>query len=116
MRFSEITPDYRAIALLGCLAALLSLFSPSVEAANIGTVVPVIGVFADLGYDSSRRVVYLANFTLNEVDIYSVGNKALTGSVPTCLQPASLALSPDVGTLYVANIGSNTISSINLST
>src|ERR1041385_2210732 len=116
MRFSEITPVYRAITLLGCLTALVSLFSPSVEAANIGTVVPVIGVVADLVYDSSRRVVYLANFTRNEVDIYSLGNKAITGSVPTGLQPAGLALSPDVSTLYVANIGSNTISSINLST
>jgi uncharacterized protein (TIGR03437 family) len=116
MRFSRMTPARRAIMSLGSLAVLLSFFLPPLEAANIGTVVPVIGVVADLVYDSARNVVYLANFTRNEVDIYSASNKALTGSIPTGLQPASLALSPDLNTLYVANIGSNTISSINLNT
>jgi uncharacterized protein (TIGR03437 family) len=96
------------------LAVLLSFFLPAVDAASIGTVVPVIGVVGDLIYDSARNLVYLANFSRNEVDIYSVGDKKLIGSVQTGLQPASLALSPDLNTLYVANIGSNTISTINL--
>src|ERR1051326_8721574 len=116
MRFLQMMSARRAIASLVTLAVLVFFFLPSVEAANIGTVVPVLGVVADLVYDSARNVVYLANFTRNEVAIYSVGNKALTGSFPTGLQPASLALSPDLNTLYVANIGSNTISSINLNT
>src|SRR5581483_9071548 len=96
------------------LALVLSLFVPSLHAATIGTVVPVLGVVADLVYDSARNFVYLANVSRNEVEIYSVNDKKLIGSVPTGLQPASLALSPDLNTLYVANIGANSISSINL--
>jgi uncharacterized protein (TIGR03437 family) len=38
----------------------------------------------------------------------------MTGSVPTDLQPSSLAMSPDGNTLYVANLGSNSINVINL--
>lgn len=114
MRLLKTVPACRAVLSFGTLAVLLSLFLPSADGATIGTVVPVIGVVADLVYDSARNVVYLANFTRNEVDIYSVGDKKLEGSIPTGLQPASLALSPDLNTLYVANIGSNTISTINL--
>ena len=114
MRFLSIIPAPRAVLWLGTLALLVFSLSPAAQASNIGTVVPVLGVVADLTYDSARNLVYLANFSRNEVDIYSVDQKKLVGSVPVGLQPASLALSPDLNTLYVANIGSNTISTINL--
>ncbi len=90
------------------------LLARSVEAANIGTVVPVIGQVADLAYDSSRGLVYLANTPRNQLEIYSIASRRLVGSLLTGTQPASLALSPDESTLYVANAGSNTISVINL--
>jgi uncharacterized protein (TIGR03437 family) len=106
----------QALLSLSSLVTLLSLFIPTAYAANIGTVVPVVGSVADLIYDPARNLVYLANFTRNEVDIYSVSQKKLVGSIPTGTQPSSLALSPDLNTLYVSNIGSNTISSINLNT
>ncbi len=114
MRFLSMIKAHRALRPLCNFAVLLALVVPTVHAANIGTVVPVLGVVADLTYDSARNLVYLANLTRNEVDIYSVAEKRLIGSVPVGLQPASLALSPDLNTLYVANIGSNTISTINL--
>src|SRR5215813_13268160 len=104
----------RALPSLFGLAVLLLSLVPAAHAATVGSVVPVLGVVADLSYDSARNLVYLANFLRNEVDIYSVDQKKLVGSVPVGLQPASLALSPDLNTLYVANIGSNTISTINL--
>src|SRR5713226_7332621 len=99
MRFLQMILTRRAVLCLGSLAALLCFCLPAADAATIGTVVPVLGVVADMIYDSARNLVYLANVSRNEVDIYSVGDKKLIGSVPTGLQPASLALSPDLNTL-----------------
>src|SRR5262245_7514277 len=48
------------------------LFTATLSAANIGTVVPVLGQVADLVHDANRNLVYLANPTRNQVDIYSV--------------------------------------------
>ncbi|MSV27130.1 MAG: hypothetical protein EXQ52_00035 [Bryobacterales bacterium] len=96
------------------LVLLLCLFASTAFAANIGTLVPVVGTVADLIYDAPRNVVYLANSSRNQVEIYSVDGGQLTGSILTGLQPASLALSPDGNTLYAANVGSLTVSVINL--
>lgn len=84
-----------------CLLTFLT-FS-SAFAANIGTVVPVVGQVADLAYDEQRSLVYLANFTGNRVDVYSVEGGTLLSPISAGLSPASLAISPDGQTLYVAN-------------
>ena len=86
----------------------------SLSAANLGVVVPIVGQIPDLTYDAQRNLVYLANSIRNQVEIYSVESRQLVGSIPTGLQPASLALSPDGQTLYVANVGSQTLTLINL--
>ncbi len=92
---------------------VLSTFSTAF-AATIGTVVPVTGAVADLVHDPVRNLVYLANYNRNEVDIYNVAQRRVTGSIYTGLQPSSLAMSPDGNTLYVANSGSNTVSVVSL--
>ncbi len=94
--------------------ALFSFCSATASAANIGTVVPIVGQVSDLAYDGQRNLVYLANPLRNQVEIYSVDGGRLVGSILTGLQPASLAISPDGNSLYSANIGSLTISVINL--
>src|SRR5438445_1361704 len=114
MQALSIPQTRRALISLSSLAVLISLFLPAVYAANIGTVVPVMGIVADLIYDSARNLVYLANSSRSEVDIYSVGERRLVGSIATGTLPSSLALSPDLTTLYVASAGSNTINTINL--
>src|SRR5437870_4427016 len=114
MQVLSIPQTRRVLVLLASLAASSPFFVPSVYAANIGTVVPVLGTVADLIYDSARNLVYLANASRNEVDIYSVGERRLVGSIATGTLPSSLALSPDLNTLYVASAGSNTINTINL--
>jgi len=116
MQALSIPQTRRALISLSSLAVLISFFLPAVYAANIGTVVPVMGIVADLIYDSARNLVYLANSSRSEVDIYSVGERRLVGSVVTGTLPSSLALSPDLSTLYVASAGSNTINTINLNT
>src|SRR2546430_12660406 len=55
----------RLMVLLSSLATLLSFFVSAAYAANIGTVVPVLGTVADLIYDSARNLVYLANASRN---------------------------------------------------
>src|SRR5881296_224227 len=116
MQALSIPQTRRALISLSSLAILISFFLPAVYAANIGTVVPVMGIVADLIYDSARNLVYLANSSRSEVDIYSVGERRLVGSVATGTLPSSLALSPDFTTLYIASAGSNTINTINLNT
>src|SRR5690242_8713841 len=83
-------------------AVVFSLTNSIGSAANIGTAVPVIGQVADLVHDAKRNLVYLANATRNQIEIYSVDGGRLTGSILAGLQPGSLALSPDLDTLYVA--------------
>src|SRR5438094_6074980 len=116
MQALSIPQTRRALISLSSLAVLISFFLPAVYAANIGTVVPVMGIVADLIYDSARNLVYLANSSRSEVDIYSVGERRLVGNVATGTLPSSLALSPDLSTLYIASAGSNTINTINLNT
>ena len=113
MRFPASMRTGQAL-LFSVLSVLISFPLPSAHAATIGTVVPVVGTVQDLIYDPARNLVYIANLTRNEVDIYDVATRRLTGSVPVGLLPGSLALSPDFATLFVGNLGSNTITAINL--
>src|SRR5437870_5405007 len=106
----------RHALIFSVLTVLISFSLPAAYAATIGTIVPVVGAVQDLIYDPARNLVYIANFSRSEVDIYSVADRRLTGNVPVGVQPGSLALSPDLNTLYVANLGSNTISAVNLNT
>src|SRR5262245_56001511 len=96
------------------ITLVLCFLASTAFAANIGTVVPVLGTVADLIYDGSRNVVYLANSAANRVEVYSVDGGRLTGNIPTGLQPSSLAMSPDGNTLYVANLGSLSVSVVSL--
>ncbi len=98
-------------ALLALLGAALSL-----PAANIGTAVPILGQVADLVYDEQRQLVYLANFSQNRIEVYSVGGQRLLTPINVGAAPASVALSPDRQTLYVANNSSNTVSVVDVST
>src|SRR5689334_16806529 len=88
-----------------CFFSCLNLF-----AANIGTVVPVVGQVSDLAYDPVRNMVYLANPARNEIEVYAVATGRLMGTLIAGLQPSSLAMSSDNGTLFVANSGSLSIS------
>jgi uncharacterized protein (TIGR03437 family) len=100
-----------------CAAIALIMLGtlPMLRAANIGAVVPVVGQVVDLVYDASRRQVYLANSTNNQIDIYSVDIQALVGSIPVGTQPTSLALAAGGNILYVANAGSQSMTIIDIS-
>lgn len=98
------------------LVALLALVSiPGLlPAATIGTVVPILGQVADLVYDEQRQLVYLANATENRVEVYSVGGQRLLSSYNAGVAPASVAISLDRQTLYVANVTAATNGSVSV--
>jgi DNA-binding beta-propeller fold protein YncE len=98
------------------MAGLLLVMAPGrLPAATLGTVVPIVGRVSDLVYDDRRDLVYLANYSQNRVEVYSVSQRRITTSIATSPQPDSLALSPDRLTLWVASQQASTLSSINLS-
>src|ERR1035438_8411321 len=69
-------------SLVACFssAVLLALLFPAIlPAANIGTVVSVIGQAADLVYDSQRNQVYISNLQQNRVEVYSVAQQRQIG-------------------------------------
>lgn len=111
---SHLTVNRKRVASCLGLSLVLCLSSLRLDAANIGTVVPVIGQISDMVYDGGRGLVYLANPTRNQVEVYSVSSGRIVTSILAGLQPGSLALAPDGNTLYVANIASLTISVVNL--
>jgi uncharacterized protein (TIGR03437 family) len=110
---------FRSSAAMRTIVGLLLLIAATrlpLPAANLGTVVPVVGQISDLVYDDRRDVVYLANYAENRVDVYSVSGRRIVNSISTGPQPDSLALSPDRQTLWVASQQASTLSSFNLNT
>ena len=108
---------HRRATLLPLVAcSLLVLSAVRAPAANFGTLVPIVGQFSDLAYDERRDVVYLANYALNRVDVYSVAQRRIVNSISTGPQPDSLTLSTDRQTLWVASQQASALYAINLNT
>lgn len=105
-------PLHSSIAKVGlCLAGAASslllaagLVTP-VSAATFGTVVPIGGQAADIALDEPRGLLYIANFTANQIDVMSLANNTIQTSINVAPQPASLALSPDGNYLVVVHFG-----------
>ncbi|MCX6615611.1 MAG: hypothetical protein NTZ98_05865 [Acidobacteria bacterium] len=95
---------------------MLVLSAVRAPAANFGTLVPIVGQFSDVAYDERRDVVYLANYALNRVDVYSVAQRRIVNSINTGPQPDSLTLSTDRQTLWVASQQASALYAINLNT
>src|SRR5215472_9685644 len=108
-------PMFRRMKYQFALLVAAVFCSSTLFGATIGTVVPVVGQVLDMVHDPSRNVVYIANPTRNDVEVFSLDGKRVA-AIPTGLTPGSLALSADGNTLYVANSASQTISAINLIT
>ena len=72
---------------------------------TFGTVVPIGGEAADLALDQTRGVLYIANFTANQIDVMSLATNTIQTSINVAAQPSSLALSPDDRYLLATNFG-----------
>ncbi len=98
-----------ALRLGGFLVAAAAL-----SAATFGTAVPVIGGPVDLVLDEARNQLYLVDFNLNAVQVYSIPGRRFLPPIRVGTQPAGAALSADNRFLYVTNFGSSSLSVINL--
>src|SRR5207249_7354977 len=109
-RISEsrtLTPGNGRAAARGVLAALL--FSAAVWGATFGTVVPIDipvgGHVSDIVLDEPRGVLYIANFTARRIDVMSISEKKITGTINVPAQPGAMAISPNGAYLIVTHVG-----------
>jgi len=86
------------------LAVLLGAALPG-SARPFGTVVPIAGQAADIALDESRGVLYIANYTANQIDVMSTADYKIHSAMNVAPQPGALAISPDSLYLLVAHFG-----------
>lgn len=89
------------------VAAAVSIASVALGA-TFGTVVPIGGQAADLALDTTRGVLYIANFTANRIDVMTLKDNTVHTSINVAAQPASISMSPDGHWLAIAHFGNNT--------
>jgi hypothetical protein len=73
--------------------------------ATVGKVVAIGGHASDLALDESRKVLYIANFTANRIEVLSLPDNRIQTSMNVAPNPSSLALSPDGRFLVVTHYG-----------
>jgi uncharacterized protein (TIGR03437 family) len=72
---------------------------------TFGTVLSIGGEASDLALDETRGVLYIANFTGNQIDVMSLATNTIQTSINVAAQPSSIALSPDDHYLVATNFG-----------
>lgn len=103
---------------------LAASFAVAAWGGTFGTVVSIGGEASDLALDETRGVLYIANFTANQIDVMSLATNTIQTSINVAAQPSSIALSPDGQYLLATNFGnaaapgspSNALTVINLTT
>jgi uncharacterized protein (TIGR03437 family) len=94
------------LKLTACLwACLLSIGTMPVRGAAIGKVVAIGGHSSDIAIDESRRVLYVANFTANRIEVMSLADGRIQTSINVAPNPSGLALSPDGRFLVATHYG-----------
>jgi YVTN family beta-propeller protein len=85
-------------------------------AATFGKVIALGGTPSDVVVDELRDRLYLVNANANRVDVFSIGEKRVTGNILVGRYPLSAAMSMDGSRLYVTNTQSASLSVIDLGT
>jgi uncharacterized protein (TIGR03437 family) len=98
---------YYGFLILTPLMALTAALTPC-SGATFGTVVPVVGQASDAALDETRGLLYIANFTANQIDVMSTATSTIQTSINVAAQPGSLALSPDSQYLLIAHFNNST--------
>ena len=74
----------------------LAMLAPTaVPAATLGRVIPIGGHAADIALDEARRVLYVANYTANRIDVLSLSDYSIKTSMNVAAEPSALSISPD---------------------
>jgi uncharacterized protein (TIGR03437 family) len=91
--------------------ASVAVMAASLRAGTFGTVVPIGGAASDIALDPTRNVLYIANFTANQIDVMQIPSNTIQTSINVPNQPSSLSVSPNAHWLLVANYGLNSTGS-----
>ncbi len=87
------------------LAFLVGAIVAPMWGASVGKVVAIGGNASDIALDESRRVLYVANFTANRIEVMSLGDGRIQTSINVAPNPGALALSPDGRFLVITHYG-----------
>ncbi len=109
---------------IGWKMVLAATLAASAWGGTFGTVVSIGGEASDLALDEARGVLYIADFTGNQIDVMSLATNTIQTSIPVAAQPSSIALSPNDQYLVATNFGNaaapgsptNALTVINLTT
>jgi hypothetical protein len=93
----------KKLARLGACTLAIGMM-PAVGA-PIGQVVAIGGHASDIALDESRKMLYIANFTANRIDVLSLADHRIQTSINVAANPSALALSPDGRYLLVTHFG-----------
>jgi uncharacterized protein (TIGR03437 family) len=86
-------------------STLLAAFAAAAWGGTFGTVVSIGGTASGVALDEPRGVLYIANFTANQIDVMSLSNYSIETSINVAAQPSSLAVSPDDHWLVITHFG-----------
>src|SRR5437870_8181421 len=122
-----ISFDPRTTAARGTSQYVVVLTSP--EAVNIeppilvnfnfrdvtdrGTITPLNGVGVDMQMDAARQLIYVANYTLGQIEVFSLASQTFLSPIRVGNRPLSMAM-VNPSTLVVANFGSENLSVVDL--
>lgn len=73
--------------------------------ATVGKVVAIGGLASDIALDEARKVLYVANFTANRIEVMAQEDGRVQTSINVAPNPSSLALSPDGRYLVITHFG-----------
>ena len=123
----NISFDPRTVTTRGTLQYAVVLVSP--EAVNVepailvnlnfrdvsdrGTIVPMTGVGVDMQMDIARQRLYIANYTQDQIEVFSLANQRFLSPIRVGNRPLSMAM-VNSSTLVVANSGGENLSIVDL--
>ena len=85
--------------------SLLWVCMMPVWSATVGKVIAIGGHASDIALDESRKVLYVANFTANRIEVLSIADGRIQTSLNVAPNPGALALSPDGRFLVITHYG-----------
>src|SRR5947209_13576928 len=122
-----ISFDRRPVPTRGTLQYAVVIVSP--EAVNIepailvnlnfrdvgdrGAIVPISGVGVDLQMDTARQRLYIANYTRDQIEVFSLASQSFLPPIRVGNRPLSMTV-VNSSTLVVANSGAENLSVVDL--
>src|SRR5207237_3072073 len=78
-----------------------------------GTIMPMNGVGVDMQMDTPRKRLYIANYTNDQIEVFSLPDQSFLPPIRVGNRPISMAMI-NSNTMVVANAGSENLSVVDL--